>query len=57
LQNIQIKLQQRNHSSLFAAGSFNMGCLSIRLFGFISLKKRAKATQVASELETKADFF
>jgi len=34
-----------------------MGCLSIRLFGFISLKKRAKATQVASELETKADFF
>ena len=33
-----------------------MGCLSIHLFGFILLKKRAKTTQVASGLETKPVF-
>lgn len=30
-----------------------MGCLSIRLFGLISLKKRAKTTQVRLDLRQK----
>jgi hypothetical protein len=34
-----------------------MRYLSIRLFGFILLKKRAKTTQAASGLETKIIFF
>lgn len=50
LRNIQTELQQREYSSRFAAGSFNMGCLSIRLFGFILLKKRAKTKQVRRDL-------
>ncbi|MDH3567026.1 MAG: hypothetical protein OEM61_06680 [Desulfobacteraceae bacterium] len=56
LQNIQAGLQQRGHFSRFAAGSFNMGCLSIRLFGFIPLKKRAKTTQVRRDLKRKPFF-
>jgi hypothetical protein len=56
LRNIQTELQHRGHSSRFAAGSFNMGCLSIRLFGFIPLKKRAKTTQVRLDLRQKPFF-
>ncbi|MGB6011067.1 MAG: hypothetical protein WBI57_07350 [Desulfobacterales bacterium] len=33
-----------------------MGCLSIRLFGFIPLKKRAKITQVRRDLKRKPFF-
>lgn len=33
-----------------------MGCLSIRLFGFISVKKRAKATKVGRDLKQKSFF-
>lgn len=50
LRNIQTELQQRGYSSRLAAGSFGMGCLSIRLFGFILLKNRAKTKQVRRDL-------
>ena len=53
LRNIQTELQHRGHFSRFAAGIFDMGCLSIRLFGLISLKKRAKTTQVRLDLRQK----
>jgi len=56
LRNIQTELQQRGHFSRFAAGSFNMGCLSIRLFGFIPHKKRAKTTPVRRDLKQKPFF-
>jgi hypothetical protein len=56
LRNIQTELQQRGYSSRLATGSFGMGCLPIRLFGFISVKKRAKATKVGRDLKQKSFF-